>query len=207
MSSSGHKATKPSSSRSMIAVKRCAAVMVRVYTCSLATPPLSRDLVDYEASLGTSFLTRLAFCGTVWPVRTLMFRRLAGGNGGVHRIWRQIDLAGPRDRPAINGQLFSPQLYVSGRPVLKSNEQAIARLSLHLNHVPVHEASPRLTPGARSLPGLPLLPQSRFMLLSPMPGGPRRLTHPWYGQYPLSGYPQSTAYRDGFDLAISQNAM
>jgi hypothetical protein len=32
MSSSGHNATKPSSSRSIIAVKRCAAFMIRVYT-------------------------------------------------------------------------------------------------------------------------------------------------------------------------------
>lgn len=33
-SSSGHNATKPSSSRSIIAVKRCAAFMIRVYTSS-----------------------------------------------------------------------------------------------------------------------------------------------------------------------------
>src|SRR5271157_6215622 len=76
------------------------------------------------------------------------------GDLGVHCIRRQIDLTGPRDRAAINedlfeklhirqrrqrtGQLFWPQPHTSRQSVFESDKQAVARLRLYLNYVPVH---------------------------------------------------------------------
>ncbi len=40
-----------------------------------------------------------------------------------------------------------------------------------------------------------------------IPAGSVWLPHPCYGRSPLSGYAQSTAYRDGFNLVILHNAL
>ena len=69
------------------------------------------------------------------------------GDLGVHGIRRQIDLTGPRNRAAINEDLFeklhirprrqrtvqllSPQPHTSPQSVFESDKQAVARLRLY----------------------------------------------------------------------------
>jgi hypothetical protein len=65
ISSSGHRATNPSSSRSMIAVTRYAAFMIRVYTGSIGCS--SRRSVDWQlfAVPGVGTREERAFPGKV----------------------------------------------------------------------------------------------------------------------------------------------
>jgi len=94
--------------------------------------------------------------------RALMFRRLLGGDGCVHCVWSQVNLAGPCDRSGIDkdlveercvgerrknaGELIAFQAYASGESVLESDEQVIASLRLYFDDVPVDVV---LGPGPR----------------------------------------------------------
>ena len=70
----------------------------------------------------------------------------------IHCIRRQIDVARPRDRAAINedplkklgvqqeckrtGQLFSTQLHTPSESVLESDKKTVSGLRLHFDYIP-----------------------------------------------------------------------
>ena len=124
----------------------CNEVLLRSPTAEIKRVPRPMEYCSPQAGLRSAVMT-LHWLG-------LPISMMPAGDLGVHCIRRQIDLTGPRNRATINedlfeklhirqrrqrtGQLFRPQPHTSRQSVFESDKEAVARLRLYLNYVPVH---------------------------------------------------------------------